>query len=82
MAALAAGGTLLPFWLFAFAQARVPAELAGAFVNLEPVVGASAGWLVLGETAAAAQLTGAVIVIAGIVLSILPPRDRISPCPA
>ena len=82
VAALAAGGTLLPFWLFAFAQARVPAELAGAFVNLEPVVGASAGWLVLGETAAAAQLTGAVIVIAGIVLSILPPRDRISPCPA
>ena len=82
VAALAAGGTLLPFWLFAFAQARVPAELAGAFVNLEPVVGAGAGWLVLGETAAAAQLTGVVIVIAGIVLSTLPPRDRISPCPA
>ena len=41
------GGTLLPFWLFAFAQAGCPAELAGAFVNLEPVVGAAAGWLVL-----------------------------------
>jgi O-acetylserine/cysteine efflux transporter len=45
LVALALVGTPLPFWLFAFGQARVPAELAGAFVNLEPVVGAAAGWL-------------------------------------
>ncbi|MBV9805054.1 MAG: DMT family transporter, partial [Solirubrobacterales bacterium] len=43
LAALALAGTPLPFWLFAFGQARVPAELAGAFLNLEPVVGAAAG---------------------------------------
>jgi drug/metabolite transporter (DMT)-like permease len=77
--ALALGGTLLPFWLFAFAQARVPAELAGAFVNLEPVVGSAAGWLVLGETAGAAQLAGAVAVVAGIVVSTLPPRGPQAP---
>jgi drug/metabolite transporter (DMT)-like permease len=53
--ALALAGTLLPFWLFAFGQSRVPAELAGAFVNLEPVVGAAAGWLVLGESAGPAS---------------------------
>ncbi len=76
VAALAFTGTLVPFWLFAFAQARVPAELAGTFVNLEPVVGAAAGWLVLGETAATVQLAGAAVVIAGIALSTLPPRER------
>src|SRR5215471_9687013 len=41
--ALAAGGTLLPFTLFAFGQSRVSAEVAGAFLNLEPLVGAIAG---------------------------------------
>src|SRR5262249_28764783 len=40
---LAAGGTLLPFTLFAYAQGRVSAEVAGAFLNLEPLVGAVAG---------------------------------------
>ena len=45
VAGLALAGTALPFWLFAFGQARVPAQLAGAFVNLEPLVGAQrAGW--------------------------------------
>jgi O-acetylserine/cysteine efflux transporter len=66
---LAAVGTLIPFWLFAFGQSRVPAELAGAFVNLEPVVGAALGWLAFGNTAAAAQIMGAVAVLAGIGLS-------------
>ncbi len=76
VAALAITGTLVPFWLFAFAQARVPAELAGTFVNLEPVVGAAAGWLVLGESAATVQLAGAIVVVAGIALSTLPARER------
>jgi O-acetylserine/cysteine efflux transporter len=66
---LAVVGTLMPFWLFAFGQSRVPAELAGAFVNLEPVVGAALGWLAFGNTAAAAQIMGAVAVLAGIALS-------------
>ena len=74
--ALAFGGTLLPFWLFAFGQARVPAEIAGTFVNLEPVIGAAMGWIVLGESAAVSQLGGAAAVILGIVLSTLPPRSR------
>lgn len=73
LAALALAGTPLPFWLFAFGQARVPAELAGAFVNLEPVVGAAAGWLVLGEPAATGQILGVAAVLAGIAISTLPP---------
>jgi O-acetylserine/cysteine efflux transporter len=75
LAALALAGTPLPFWLFAFGQARVSAELAGAFLNLEPVVGAATGWLALGEAATAAQILGAFAVLAGIVLSTAPARS-------
>lgn len=72
LAALALAGTPLPFWLFAFGQARVPAELAGAFLNLEPVVGAAAGWLALGEPAGIGQLAGVAAVLAGIAMSTAP----------
>jgi O-acetylserine/cysteine efflux transporter len=76
LAALALAGTPLPFWLFAFGQARVSAELAGAFLNLEPVVGAATGWLALGEAATSAQIIGALAVLAGIAMSTAPARQR------
>ena len=41
--ALAVAGTLGPFTLFAYGQKRVSPEIARAFVNIEPVVGAAAG---------------------------------------
>ena len=72
--ALCTLGTLLPFWLFAFGQARVPAHLAGAYLNLEPVVGAAVGWVAFGDAAAALQVGGAVAVLGGVVLSTLPAR--------
>lgn len=81
LAALALAGTPLPFWLFAFGQARVPAELAGAFVNLEPVVGAAAGWLALGEPAAVGQLLGVAAVLIGIAMSTWPARSGDAPAP-
>ena len=74
MGALALAGTPLPFWLFAFAQARVSADLAGAFLNLEPVVGAAAGWFALGEPATGGQIIGALAVLAGIAMSTLPAK--------
>jgi drug/metabolite transporter (DMT)-like permease len=70
--ALSIAGTLMAFWLFAFGQARVQPQLAGAFVNLEPVVGAALGWLAFGNAATVEQLGGAVAVVAGIVLSTMP----------
>jgi O-acetylserine/cysteine efflux transporter len=70
--ALCALGTLLPFWLFAFGQARVPAQLAGAYLNLEPVVGAAVGWLAFGDAAAPLQVGGALAVLGGIALSTVP----------
>ena len=74
LAVLALAGTPLPFWLFAFGQARVPAELAGAFLNLEPVVGAAAAWLALGEPAGVWQLVGVAAVLVGIAMSTVRPK--------
>ncbi|MDE3133930.1 MAG: DMT family transporter [Acidobacteriota bacterium] len=72
--ALALIGTILPFWLFAYGQARVAPEFAGAFVNLEPLIGAVVGWVAFANPVGMWQLVGALVVISGIVIS-LAPRD-------
>jgi O-acetylserine/cysteine efflux transporter len=72
VAALVAGGTLLPFTLFAYGQSRVPTEIAGAFFNLEPLVGTVAGAVTFGDPVGAAQVAGGVAILAGIGLSSLP----------
>jgi O-acetylserine/cysteine efflux transporter len=69
---LVAGGTLLPFTLFAFGQSRVSAEVAGAFLNLEPLVGAVAGAVAFGDPVGLAQGAGGLAIKAGIGLSSLP----------
>jgi O-acetylserine/cysteine efflux transporter len=71
---LALGGTLLPFTLFAYGQARVSAEVAGAFINLEPLVGAAAGALLFGDPVGVPQAIGGAAILAGISLSSLRPR--------
>jgi drug/metabolite transporter (DMT)-like permease len=77
--ALVALGSVLPFALYAFGQARVPAEVAGAFVNLEPLVGSAIGALVFHEAFGAPQALGATAIVGGIVLGIerrRPPGGR------
>ncbi len=69
---LTAIGTLAPFTLFAYGQRRVPAEVAGAFLNLEPLVGAAAGVVAFGDPAGPRQLAGGAAIVAGIALSSLP----------
>ena len=69
---LATAGTLLPFTLFAYGQSRVSAEVAGAFLNLEPLVGAVAGVVVFSDPAGPLQILGGAAVLAGIALSSLP----------
>jgi O-acetylserine/cysteine efflux transporter len=69
---LALAGTLAPFTLFAYGQARVSAESAVAFVNLEPLVGAAAGAVVFGDPAGMAQAAGGAAILTGIALSSLP----------
>lgn len=70
--ALTAGGTLLPFSLFAFGQSRISAEVAGAFINIEPLVGAIIGILAFGDPVGLAQAAGGVAIVTGIALSSLP----------
>ena len=69
--ALACAGTLLPFTLFAFGQSRVSSEVAGAFLNLEPLVGAIAGAAFFGDSAGAGLLFGGAAIVVGIGLSTL-----------
>jgi O-acetylserine/cysteine efflux transporter len=81
IAGLALMGTLAPFTLFAYGQARVSPEIAGAFVNLEPLVGAAAGAVVFGDPVGMAQAARAAAILTGIALSSLPllargPRGR------
>ena len=75
LVALAFAGTVLPFWLFAYGQAHVPAGVAGAFLNLEPLVGVAIGWVGFGEAVTAHQLLGGVAVLAGIALSTYSPGE-------
>jgi O-acetylserine/cysteine efflux transporter len=79
--ALTAVGTVAPFTLFAYGQKHVSAELAGSFLNLEPLVGAVVGVVFFANPAGPRQLAGAAAIVAGIVLSSLPllpgrPRRR------
>ena len=76
---LAAAGTLVPFTLFAYGQSRVPAQIAGAFLNLEPLVGAIAGVVFFADPAGPKQLAGGLAVVAGIALSTLIPRSPAGP---
>ena len=72
--ALALTGTALAFWLFAWAQARVPAAVAGAFVNLEPLIGALTGAVAFHDAIGPAQIAGGAAILIGIALGL--PRDR------
>jgi drug/metabolite transporter (DMT)-like permease len=69
LAALVIAGTVGPFALFAYGQSRVAPELAGTFLNLEPLVGTAAGALVFGDPFGPAQLLGGAVILAGIALS-------------
>lgn len=67
-------GSLVPFTLYAYGQARTSPEVAGAFVNLEPLVGAALGALAFGDPVGGASLLGGAAILAGIGLSALPNR--------
>jgi drug/metabolite transporter (DMT)-like permease len=79
LAGLVVAGTLGPFTLFAYGQSRVAPEVAGAFLNLEPLVGAFTGALAFGDPLGVPQVVGGAAVLGGIALSAAPllrPRRR------
>ncbi len=75
--ALALTGTALAFWLFAWAQSHVPAELASAFVNLEPLVGTLTGVVAFSDAFGPAQLAGGTAILVGIGLGAMPRPKRL-----
>jgi len=62
-------GTIVPFGLFVGALAHIPAPRASVIAMFEPVVAIVVAWAWLGEDLAAAQLVGAGVILAGIVLA-------------
>jgi drug/metabolite transporter (DMT)-like permease len=80
---LATFGSVLPYALYAHGQAHVEAEVAGAFVNLEPLVGASIGAMAFGEPFGLVHVIGTVAILGGILLSLdLPRMGRGAPAAA
>jgi drug/metabolite transporter (DMT)-like permease len=69
---LAVVGTLVPFTLFAYGQHAVSAEVAGAFLNLEPLVGSLAGVVFFADPAGPRLLIGGLAILGGIVMSSVP----------
>ncbi len=70
-AGLAFCGTVLPFTLFAYAQSRVAADVAGAFLNLEPLVGAIVGAVAFRDPVGPVQAAGGAAILIGIGLGSL-----------
>jgi drug/metabolite transporter (DMT)-like permease len=68
--ALAGLGSTVPFVLYAYGQTRVTPEIAGAFINLEPLVGVLIGAFAFGDPFGRIQLIGAAAIVGGILLSV------------
>ncbi len=60
--------TLGAFGLYNMAVARLASAQAAAAINLVPPVAVLAGWLLLGETLAPAQLAACAVILAGVAL--------------
>ena len=68
LAAAATGifGSAVPFLLYTFAVARLPATRAAPLVNLIPFFGVASAVLLLGEGLSVTQLLGGVLTVAGL----------------
>jgi drug/metabolite transporter (DMT)-like permease len=69
-------GTLLPFALAVGAVRVISAATAGIAATAEPVFAAAFAWLLLGQRLGPAQLAGAALVVAGVVLAQLAAARR------
>ena len=77
-AALVGVGSLFPFALYAYGQARTSPEVAGAFINLEPLVGSAIGALMFGEAFGPVQMAGAAAIVGGIMLALARPGRSVA----
>jgi drug/metabolite transporter (DMT)-like permease len=73
---LALGCSAIGYWLYAHAMEVLGVSTTSVFINLIPVVTVIAGFIVLHERLTLLQGAGAVLVLAGVYLTILPQRDK------
>jgi probable blue pigment (indigoidine) exporter len=64
------------FWFYLTGLRQVGAATAGLFINLIPVFGIGAGYLLLGETLGSVQWVGVVVIIASVTAVGLAPSAR------
>jgi O-acetylserine/cysteine efflux transporter len=64
-------GSLLPFTLYAWGQTRVHSEVAGAFLNLEALVGGVLGILAFHDPCGVQQTFGMSLMLVGIMLVVI-----------
>jgi drug/metabolite transporter (DMT)-like permease len=62
-------GTVVPYTLVLAGMKVIGAARAGLLGMIEPVAAAAAAWVVLGESMSAVQVTGGVVVLAGVALA-------------
>lgn len=76
IAFLAYPATLLGMTIWSWLMARHPASVVAPFTLLVPITGIASGYLVLGETITPIEIAGALLVIAGLVVTLLRSRPR------
>ena len=71
---IAYGSTLMGYGAWAVLLGRHPASLIAPFSLLVPVVGFAAAFVFLGEQVSGLEITGSLLIFAGLVLNVFGPR--------
>jgi drug/metabolite transporter (DMT)-like permease len=62
-------GTVVPFWMEVVALTNIRASQVSVVAMIEPLVAIAVAWLALGEVLSGIQLVGAVVVLAGVIIT-------------
>ena len=62
-------GTVVPFWMEVVALTNIRASQVSVVAMTEPLVAIAVAWLALGEVLSGIQLVGAVVVLAGVIIT-------------
>lgn len=62
-------GTVVPFWMEVAALTNIRASQVSVVAMTEPLVAIAVAWLALGEVLSGIQLVGAVVVLAGVIIT-------------
>ena len=71
---LAFAATLIGYTLWGRLLASLPTHMVAPLTLMVPVIGLTAAWVLLGEALSALQITGALIVMGGLLVNVFGPR--------